>query len=36
VGKLMSYWVLPELWIAISCTTVQRLTHLEKQTDEYK
>ena len=36
VGKLMSYWILPESGIAISCTTVQRVTHLEKQTEEYK
>ena len=36
VGKLMSYWVLPESGIAMSCTTVQRVTHLEKQTEEYK
>ena len=32
----MSYWVLPESGIAMSCTTVQRVTHLEKQADEYK
>ena len=36
VGKLMSYLVLPESGIVISCTTVQRVTHLEKQTEEYK
>ena len=36
VGKLMSYWILPESGIVMSCTTVQRLTNLEKQTDEYK
>ena len=36
VGKLMTYWVLPEFRIAMSCTTVQRVTHLEKQTDKYK
>lgn len=36
VGKLMSYWVLPESGIPISCTTVQRVTNLELQTDEYK
>ena len=36
VGKLMSYWILPESGIAMSCTTVQRVTHLENQTDEYK
>lgn len=36
VGQLMSYWILPESGIPISCTTVQRLTNLEKQTDEYK
>ena len=32
----MSYWILPVSIITISCTTVQRVTHLEKQTDEYK
>ena len=32
----MSYWILPESGIVMSCTTVQRVTHLEKQTDEYK
>ena len=32
----MSYWILPESGIAMSYTTVQRVTHLEKQTDEYK
>jgi hypothetical protein len=36
VGKLIPYWILPESGIAISCTTVQRVTHLEKQTGEYK
>ena len=36
VGKLMSYWILPESGIVMSCTTVQRMTHLEKQIDEYK
>ena len=32
----MSFWVLPELGIPISCTTVQRLTNLEQQTNEWK
>ena len=32
----MSYWVLPESGIAMSCTMVQRVTHLEKKTEEYK
>ena len=31
VGKLMSYWVLPEYEIVMSCTTVQRVTHLHSQ-----
>ena len=34
VGPLMSYWVLPESGIPISCTTVQPLSHLDKQKDE--
>jgi hypothetical protein len=32
----MYYWVLPQSGIPISCTTVQRVTNLEQQTDEYK
>ena len=36
VGQLMSYWVFPESGIPISCTTVQRLTIAEQQTDEWK
>ena len=32
----MSYWILPESGIPVSCTTVQRITNLEKQKDEYK
>lgn len=32
----MSYWILPVSGIPISCVTVQRLTTLEMQTDEYK
>ena len=35
VGNLMSFWILPESGIIISCTTVQRISNLEKQTDEY-
>ena len=31
----MSFWILPESGIIISCTTVQRISNLEKQTDEY-
>ena len=31
----MSYWILPSSGIPISCTTVQRLTELEKKTDEW-
>jgi hypothetical protein len=33
---LMSYWILPESGIPISCTTVQRLTNLERQANEWK
>ena len=36
VGKLMSYWVLPESGIPVSATTVQRVTNLEEQTEEFK
>ena len=36
VGQQISYWILPESVIPVSCTTVQRITNLEKQTDEYK
>ena len=36
VGQLMSYWIIPTSGIPISCTTVQKLTELEKQTDEGK
>ena len=36
VGQLMSYWILPQSGIPVSCSTVQRLTNLEKQTDSYK
>ena len=36
VGQLMSYWILPISGIPISCSTVQRLTNLERQTDENK
>ena len=32
----MSYWILLESGIPVSCTTVQRIANLEKQTDEYK
>jgi hypothetical protein len=32
----MSYWVLPQSGIPISCTTVQRLTNLEQLTEEWK
>jgi hypothetical protein len=30
----MSYWVLTIQGIVISCTTVQRVTNLEKETDD--
>jgi hypothetical protein len=36
VGRLMSYWVLPESGIPISVTTVQRLTNDERNTDEMR
>ena len=36
VGKLMSYWILTEHGTIVSCSTVQRLTNLEKQQTEYK
>ena len=34
VGRLMSYWLLPESGIPISATTVQRMTNDEKSTEE--
>jgi hypothetical protein len=36
VGGLMSYWVLTIKGTVISHTTVQRVTNLEKETDEVK
>ena len=36
VGSLMSYWVLPSSGILIARTTVQRVTNLESQTDQFK
>ena len=36
IGRLMSYWILPESGIPISCTTVQRVTIMEKQTAEFQ
>lgn len=36
IGNLMSYWILTENAKPISCTTVQSLTMLEQQTDEWK
>ena len=35
-GQLMSYWILPQSGVVISCTTVQQLTYSEMQTDEWK
>ena len=32
----MSYWVLPNSGIPIACTTVQRITNLEKQQTVWK
>ncbi len=36
VGGLMSYWVLTQRATVISLPTVQRVTNLEKETDEVK
>ena len=36
VGQLMSYWILPKSGRPISCSTVQRLSNLERQTETYK
>jgi hypothetical protein len=36
VGGLMSYWVLTQTGSVISRTTVQRVTNLEKETDEMR
>ena len=36
VGQLMSYWILTSKGRVISCTTVQRLTYAESQTDDIK
>ena len=36
IGQLMSYWILTKAGHQISCSTVQRVTNLEKQTDEWK
>jgi len=32
----MSYWILPVSGIPVSATTVQRVTNLERQTEEFK
>ena len=36
VGPEMAYWILPASGIPISCTTVQRITNLEKEQDIWK
>ncbi len=36
VGQLMSYWILTKAGRVISCTTVQRVTNLERKTDKMK
>ena len=36
IGQLMSYWILTKHGKIISCTTVQRLTRLEQQADEWQ
>ena len=35
IGQLMSYWILTDKGRVISCTTVQRLTKLEQETQEW-
>ena len=32
----MSYWILPASAYPLSCTTVQRVTEIEKKTDEFQ
>ena len=36
VGSLMSYWVLPASGIPVSRTSVQRVTNLESQTEQFQ
>jgi hypothetical protein len=36
VGGLMSYWVLTQTRAVVSRTTAQRITNLEKETDEIR
>ena len=36
VGRLKSYWILPESGIPVSVTTVQRVTNAELSTDKMK
>ena len=36
IGQLITYWILPESGIPISCGTVQLLTVLKEQTEELK
>ena len=36
IGQLMSYWILPKSGRPVSCVTVQHVTYLEQQTDEFK
>ena len=36
IGQLMSYWVLTKYGKVISCTTVQKLTKLEQQTNDWQ
>ena len=36
IGYIMSYWVLPAIGITMSITTVQRVTNLEPQTEQFK
>ena len=36
VGQSMSYWILPKSGRPISCSTVQRVPNLERQTEEFK
>lgn len=36
MGLLISYWVLPKSGIPISCSTVQKMTLLDQQTNDIK
>ena len=36
VGQMMSYWILPQSGIPVSCVNVQRMTNSEKQLHKYQ